>query len=186
MKLLPLRVVKCLLAAIAIFAPASALAGSPPIVASWTLQSTSSVGVPTLGSYGALALAVLVALIIYRTAAKNPRLLHSVAIVVTTGAVATSVFWAKEVLSGAPTIITIEAGTSDACDDATAILQGQTKILDNQCGGAVTVTYTINYGSCDTVEDLTCDDPDISQCVFNSGSVQSGEARQLLGCYRAL
>ena len=77
------------------------------VAASW-VEQVASTPVPTFGSFGATALAVVTALLLYRHLAKNPRNINSL---IVTGAACLSLMgaaWTATVLSnGSGTVVTI-------------------------------------------------------------------------------
>ena len=165
---------------------ASAGALPPQIVASWTLQQTSgSVAVPTLGVYGAGALAVLVAVLMYRAISDNPRLMGALIVAgLSVGAVTGAIWVAPSI--GDPEVITIPSGAE--CSDELRYYDTYIRSLKNNCAAPVTVTYEVlpnsQFCSAGDVAALTCVQlsPEI-ECVDDGGSVPVGETRELLGCH---
>ena len=155
------------------------------IVASWTLQQTSgSVAVPTLGVYGAGALAVLVAVLMYRAISDNPRLMGALIVAGLSVGTVTGAIWVAPSI-GDPEVITIPSGAE--CSDELRYYDTYIRSLKNNCAAPVTVTYEVlpNSRWCPAgVAALTCAQlsPEI-ECVNDGGSVPVGETRELLGCY---
>ena len=155
------------------------------VAASW-VEQVASTPVPTFGSFGATALAVVTALLLYRHLAKNPRNINSL---IVTGAACLSLMgaaWTATVLSnGSGTVVTIP---NDAECSATQIFSdGDIVSLANDCPNPVKVYYSVTQTSACGLEDLSCYEPSTGlTCVEEGGVVPAnGGEREFLGCHAA-
>ena len=160
-----------------------ATAGATTITASWTLQTSGSVSVPTLGVYGAGALAVLVAVVMYRAISDNPRLMGALIVAGLSAGTVVGAVWITP--SVADTFLTISSG--DECNDQQSYDETFSYYLKNNCAAPVTVTYDLQASSCSAggVANLECLPAlpgETPICVSDGGSVPVGEERKFLNC----
>lgn|GEM_PF-5688885 len=155
------------------------------VAASW-VEQVASTPVPTFGSFGATALVVVTALLLYRHLAKNPRNINSL---IVTGVACLSLMgaaWTATVLSnGSGTVVTIP---NDAECSATQIFSdGDIVSLANDCPNPVKVYYSVTQTSACGLEDLSCYEPSTGlTCVEEGGVVPAnGGEREFLGCHAA-
>lgn len=157
----------------------NAAAGAPraEITVSWALQSGST-PVPTLGAYSAVALALLVALIVYRTFSSNPRLMGALLVTGVALSAASGALWVKSSIAGIP----ITAVTGSDCNSSTSYPETSIAGIENNCSGPVTVTYELqSTANCPTLSDLSCVESD-TPCVDDGGTVAVGQSRIFLSC----
>lgn len=157
----------------------NAAAGAPraEITVSWALQSGST-PVPTLGAYSAVALALLVALIVYRTFSGNPRLMGALLVTGVALSAASGALWVKSSVAGIP----ITAVTGSDCNSSTSFPETSIAGIENNCSGPVTVTYELqSTANCPTLSDLSCVESD-TPCVDDGGTVAVGQSRIFLSC----
>lgn len=156
---------------------------STDITASWTLQTSGSVSVPTLGVYGAGALAVLVAVLMYRAISNNPRLMGALIVAGLSAGTVAGATWIAPSIAGGASNIDISSGAE--CNRDFPLRDGTVATLTNNCVAPVTVTYEVlQFSACSAggVAALECS-PSEDECVNDGGSVPVGETRQFLGCY---
>ena len=134
---------------------------------------------------GAAALAVLVAVIMYRALSDNPRLMGALLVAGLSVGAVTGAIWITP--SVAETFVTISSG--EECNSQKPFSDTGIYPLTNNCAEPVTVIYEVLQSSaCSAggVPDLECkvipgENPD--RCVSDGGSVSVGQARQFLVCY---
>ena len=157
----------------------NAAAGAPraEITVSWALQSGST-PVPTLGAYSAVALALLVAIIVYRTFSSNPRLMGALLVTGVALSTASTALWVTTSIAGSP----ITAITGSDCNSSTSYQETQIAGIENNCSGPVTVTYELQSdANCPALSDLACNTSD-TPCVSDGGTVAVGQSRLFLYC----
>ena len=128
----------------------NAAAGGAEITVSWVLQSGST-SVPTLGAYGAAALALLVALIVYRTFSSNTRLMGALLVTGLALSTASGALWVTTSIAGTP----FTAVTGSDCNSSTSYPEGMLRGIENNCPGPITVTYELQSSAdCSAVYEL--------------------------------
>ena len=164
-------------AASATLAPNLSYAGAtPPLTVSWSLVS-GNVAVPTLGTYGTFALALLVGAVLYAKLKDRRNAISATLAVALTLTIASGTAWVPVVKSQIETITIAEGGTP-SCNDSQLVSGRVLTRLENNCPAAVRLTYTINTDVC-TDGEFTCLDGD-EDCVANGGTVPANEAKSLL------
>ena len=155
------------------------------VAASW-VEQVASTPVPTLGAFGATALAVVTTLMLYRYLAKNPRNINSLAVM---GAACLSLMgavWTATVLSnGSGSVVTIPDNAN--CSATQIFSDGEIVALANDCPNPVKVYYSVAQSSACGLEDLSCYEPSTGlTCVEEGGVVPAnGGEREFLGCFAA-
>lgn len=146
-----------------------------PLIASWSLVNNEPV--PTLGSYGAVTLALLLGCLLY-VKLRNHHSILSVALVVGfTGTVVSTAVWIPSVISQTTTL-TIEQDGALGCNDSQQLSDRILNKLENKCPADVRVSYTIITDRC-VDGALRCDDPD-EECVSDGGIIAASETKSLL------
>lgn len=146
-----------------------------PLIASWSLINNEPV--PTLGSYGAVTLALLLGCLLY-VKLRNHHSILSVALVIGfTGTVVSTAVWIPSVISQTTTL-TIEQDGALGCNDSQQLSDRILNKLENKCPADVRVSYTIITDRC-VDGALRCDDPD-EECVSDGGIIAASETKSLL------
>lgn len=145
-----------------------------PLIASWSLVNNEPV--PTLGSYGAVTLALLLGCLLY-VKLRNHHSILSVALAVGfTGTVVSTAVWVPSVISQTTTL-TIEQDGVLGCNDSQQLADKRLNKLENKCPADVRVSYTIITDKCiDGV--LRCDFDE--ECVSDGGIIAASETKSLL------
>ena len=174
------RIMRCLLVLLPPLhaIPASAQVGED-IVVSWVAQIPST-PVPTLGSFGAWFLAILVALLIRRAVGAKPNHMGSLVLAGVLSCSAVGVIWTTQVLSnGSPTVVTIP--TDADCSDTHVFSNAEQVTLVNNCANPVRLSYSVAGTSNCALQELSCAG---SACAGDSELIPAnGGQAAFLGCY---
>ena len=174
------RIVRCLLVLLPSLQaiPASAQVGED-IVVSWVAQIPST-PVPTLGSFGAWFLAILVALLIRRAVGAKPNHTGSLVLAGVLSCSAVGVIWTTQVLSnGSPTVVTIP--TDADCSDTHVFSNAEQVTLVNNCSNPVRLSYSVAGTSNCALQELSCAG---SACAGDGELIPANGAQAaFLGCY---
>ena len=161
-----------------VMSAASAHAGSA-VTISWTGVTGDAGGgtaaVPTLGTYGAVFLSFLVALILWRALTRNRGAVGSALLAVLLATGAAGVAWVSEVHSGA-WIVT----NATACSGGDSLPDNNNLGFEfqNSCGSTVTLAYDVQSSLCPTVTALQCRDGE--GCIEDGEEVESGAPTKTL------
>jgi surface protein len=158
--------------------PTSAQLGQD-VAVSWVAQIPST-PVPSLGSFGAWFLAILVALLIRRAIGTKPNRMGSLALTGVLSCSVIGVIWTTQVLSnGSPTVVTIP--TDAECSDTHIFSNAEQVTLVNNCSDPVRVFYSVTGTSNCALQELSCAG---SACAGDGELVPAnGGQAEVLGCY---
>lgn len=158
--------------------PTSAQLGQD-VAVSWVALIPST-PVPSLGSFGAWVLAILVALLIRRAIGTKPNRLGSLALTGVLSCSVIGVIWTTQVLSnGSPTVVTIPVDAE--CSDTHIFSNAEQVTLVNNCSDPVRVSYSVTGTSNCALQELSCAG---SACAGDGELVPpNGGQAEVLGCY---
>jgi hypothetical protein len=170
-----------------VFGAVVALLGAPQLLAqpggSSTITMTwgSGAAVPTLGTWGLLALAVLLAVVAFRLLRKEPALLRGLALIAASGALVVASLGGRELVAGAIST-PIEASACQGSETYTANGAVPPPCFVNNCGAPVTVSYEFVSGQDGAGTPLTSE-----TCTFsyfceaaNGGAMNGGNGGDML------
>lgn len=160
-------------------------AASDYITATMALETATTTAVPLLGTPGAIALAVLVALVLHRGLVKHPRNINTLLVAGIAGTAVGSAIWVSEATSGSAFDIVPLSSDADCASFVHQYGDGVLVTLQNDCGGPVKVTYSLAQGTCKSIEELICPAAGEYECVPDGGSAPSGGGlpNTLYGCF---
>lgn len=123
---------------------------------------TVAEAIPTLGTWGSLLLAILLALVVYRMTRKRDALVRAVAPLLTFGLAAATAFVAESPVAGLSIPPPIGASSCSGSSTYTANSPTPPPCFVNTCGAPVTVSYTFVSGQGPTGDPLTAE-----TCTFD-------------------
>lgn len=135
----------------------SQIGGFSTFQISWSSGVVAS-AVPSLGTYGMLLLAALLALVVFRFSRSRGALVRAVAPLVTFGLAASFAFMTERPVAGGG-VGPVDATSCNGSSTYTANLTNPPPCFVNTCGAPVTVSYTFIDGEqADTtpITDATC------------------------------
>jgi hypothetical protein len=163
-----------------VFGAVVALLGAPQLLAqpggSSTITMTwgSGAAVPTLGTWGLLALAVLLAVVAFRLLRKEPALLRGLALIAASGALVVASLGGRELVAGAIST-PIEASACQGSETYTANGAVPPPCFVNNCGAPVTVSYEFVSGQDGAGTPLTSETCTFSYfCEAANGGAMNG------------
>ena len=140
------------------------------------------VSVPTLGTYGPIFLAAIIATILWRNLSKRPQNANLVFAVGLAGICAGAAVWVSDVRSGGPTF---NPGGALSCTGSQSIADDDPNYfrIRNDCSSSLKVNYDTTESVCDLGE-LQCQSP---PCVADGEVIPSASAELLLRqCFNPL
>ncbi len=172
------------LASCCLLPAANAQAPSPGSATFDVTWSGGAAAVPALGTWGTVALAVLVAVACARILRQRPAVLRAVLPLAGAGLVAAGSFWARDITAGIDVIPPdVAAGSCSGTATYTGTWPTQPPpCFVNSCGQPVTVSYTLVNGTSGDGDPLTaqnctldyfCDAADEGQVAADGGKVPS-------------
>ncbi|RLQ21873.1 hypothetical protein DWB85_09800 [Seongchinamella sediminis] len=137
--------------------------GFSTIQINWSAGAAASAQpVPTLGTYGAIMLAILLALAAYRLSRKGGALVRAAAPLATLGLAAGLLFSTDNPIAGIAMVPAIEGNSSEGSQSYTANEFDPPPCFINNSGQPVTVTYTFVDGAGPGGEPITAE-----TCTFD-------------------
>jgi len=185
---------KIIIGLVAGLAPISSALAGPPIGfvnmrITWTAGAgAGALPVPTLGTWGALLLAVVLALVVYRAMRKQDQWLRALAPLATFGLATSAVLMAERPEAGAAMIPPINGDTCSGSETYTVGVNPPPCFI-NTCGSSVTVSYTVLNGETPVGDPITsanctyqyfCSD---SEGTATDGSIVASDGSQLATAY---